>query len=114
MYIDKKRRRWPLVLCGIALAAVLALVFWQGRGLSRQEMEEEGAQAVKNAVRQSAMQCYAVEGAYPPTLEHLEENYGLQINREDFYVVYDVFAVNLPPEVTVVPRPRQETGLIPK
>ena len=104
MYIDKKRRRWPLVLCGIALAAVLALVFWQGRGLSRQEMEEEGAQAVKNAVRQSAIQCYAVEGVFPPSLEYLEEHYGVRVNRESFAVSYDAFASNQPPDIRVAVR----------
>ena len=35
------------------------------------------------AVQQSALQCYTVEGAYPPNLEYLEENYGLRVNTTD-------------------------------
>ena len=36
---------------------------------------------------------------YPPSLAYLTENYGLQVNTEDFYVTYDAFASNLPPTV---------------
>ena len=47
------------------------------------------------------MQCYVVEGVYPENLSYLEENYGLQINTRDFYVAYDAFASNLPPDIRV-------------
>ena len=43
-----------------------------------------------------------VEGVYPPDLHYLEENYGLQINTAEFYVVYDIYASNMPPTVKVV------------
>ena len=67
-------------------------------------MEEESIAALKAAVERSARQCYVVEGFYPPSLEYLEENYGLQINTDEFYVVYDVFASNISPDVRVVKR----------
>ena len=105
MYTDKKQRVWPLVALGLLTAAIFALVCWRAVQVSQVDIEAEAAQAVRNAIAQSAVQCYVVEGVSPPTLEHLEENYGLQVNREDFYVVYDVFASNLPPQVTVVPKP---------
>ena len=56
------------------------------------------------AVQRSALQCYAVEGAYPPDLQYLEDNYGLQVNKKDFYVTYEAFASNLPPTVRVTVR----------
>lgn len=105
MYTDKKKKRWPVAVCVLMGALVLALLGWAVAGASREGIAEEAAYAVRDAINQSAVQCYVVEGAYPPTLEHLEENYGLQVNREDFYVVYEVFAANLPPQVTVVPKP---------
>jgi hypothetical protein len=43
-----------------------------------------------------------VEGVYPPNLAYLEDNYGLQINTRDFYVHYQAFSSNLPPEVRVI------------
>lgn len=104
MYTDKRTRRWPLAVFAAVLVLAAALLCWWRAGASGQDIQEEAAQAVKSAIGQSAAQCYVVEGVYPPTLEHLEEHYGLQVNREDFFVVYEVFASNLPPEVTVVPK----------
>ena len=34
----------------------------------------------------------------------MEKNYGLQINTEDYLVVYDCFASNLPPTIRVIVR----------
>ena len=39
------------------------------------EMEEETAASIRNAVRESALQCYVVEGVYPENIEYLQENY---------------------------------------
>ena len=69
--------------------------------VSARDLSDESAAAIKNAIRRGALQCYAVEGIYPPTLEYLEENYGLQVNSRDFYIRYDIFASNIAPEITV-------------
>ena len=53
-----------------------------------------------------AVQCYVVEGVYPPSLSYLEENYGLTLNKEDYYIHYEIFAENLPPEVRITKRNR--------
>jgi len=50
----------------------------------------------------SAVACYAAEGIYPPTLEYLEEHYGIQVDREQYTVMYEIFASNLMPDVTVL------------
>ena len=56
------------------------------------------------AVLDAAMQCAAVEGAYPARLSYLEEHYGLIVNHQDYAVTYEAFASNVPPSVVVVPR----------
>lgn len=104
MYTDKKRKFWPFVILA-AIAVILAACLWQrALRVSDSRLQEEGAAALRAAVERSALQCYVVEGVYPPGLAYLEENYGLQINRKDFYVTYDAFASNLPPNVRVVSR----------
>lgn len=106
MYSDKKRGIWPAVDLGIAvLFVVICIWVWFSRG-SSQNIDDESMQALKAAVQRSAFQCYVVEGVYPPSLSYLEENYGLQINREDFYVTYDIFSSNIPPDIRVAPRNR--------
>ena len=101
MYSDtvEKKRRWPLWLAVAVL--LLAAVLLLGRLNPGRDLSEESAAAIRAAVERGALQCYAVEGIYPPDLKYLEDNYGLQINTADFYVTYDAFASNLPPTVLV-------------
>ena len=42
-----------------------------------------------------------IRQAVERTVDYLTENYGLQVNTEDFYVTYDAFASNLMPTITV-------------
>ena len=67
-------------------------------------MGEESIVALRETVERAARQCYVVEGFYPPSLDYLEENYGIQINTDEFSVVYDVFASNIAPSVRVLRR----------
>ena len=58
-------------------------------------------QIVRDAVKNAALTCYAVEGTYPESLEYLREHYKLAYNKERFVVEYDAFASNLMPTITV-------------
>lgn len=105
MYSDKKNKKIPaavIVLAAVAAAALLWVLSSFAMRISVRDLSEESAAAIRDAIRRSALQCYAVEGIYPPTLEYLEENYGLQVNTRDYYIRYDIFASNIAPEVTVV------------
>jgi len=98
--MKRKRSLAPALLVPAALAALLfflsALSNLQDGRLS------EGRQQLEDAVRRSAVACYAAEGIYPPNLEYMEEHYGIQVDRERYTVIYEVFASNLMPEVTVL------------
>ena len=103
MYSDRKQKRTgllALLLALVLLAGLTVLVF----GHTGRDVSEEGAAAIRETVRRNALQCYAVEGVYPPDLQYLQDNYGLQINTKDYLVVYDCFASNLPPTIRVVVR----------
>lgn len=104
MYSDAGKKRWPLILAA-AVIVLLAVLLWEPvTGLFGRNVTEEGAEAIAEAVRRSALQCYVVEGVYPPDLTYLEEHYGLRVNTDDYYVIYDAFASNLPPDVRVARR----------
>ena len=103
MYSDRlaKRKSWMLwALLFLLLLGALCLSFFDGG----RNLDDSSAVAIREAVQRSALQCYAVEGAYAPDLQYLEENYGLQVNEQDFYVTYEAFASNLPPAVRVTRR----------
>ncbi len=86
-----------LLLCAIALIVAL----WVGFGFIADQAKEQGAQTLRDSIIDASMQCFAIEGYYPPSLEYLQENYGLSVNEDDYLVVYVAFASNVPPTVDV-------------
>ncbi len=101
MYSDRGKKKTGVIVLLLALILVAGIAVLRFGG-SRRYVTEEGAAAIREAVRREALQCYVVEGVYPPDLQYLLDNYGLQINMEDYVVVYDCFASNLPPSIRVV------------
>ncbi|MEG1633761.1 MAG: hypothetical protein RR314_06870 [Oscillospiraceae bacterium] len=86
-----------LMLCVLA-AAILGIRSADGA------RSDEAARVLADSVRRAAVQCYAVEGEYPDTLDYLRENYGVYVDDAEFAVFYDIFASNIMPDVTVVKR----------
>lgn len=88
-----------------AAAAVFALaagVFLNGIGSFLSRTRLEGAKTLQAAVNRACVQCYAIEGRYPPSVEYLEEHYGIRIDEKRYAVFYNGFASNIMPEITVV------------
>ena len=87
----------------LAALAALAALLWGLRAISRGS-SAAGLAAAQNALRRSVMQCYAIEGFYPPDVGYLKEHYGLSINESAYLIHYRVIGANLLPEMTVLPR----------
>ncbi|MBQ9992798.1 MAG: hypothetical protein IJP33_05165 [Firmicutes bacterium] len=98
--MKRKRYLWkPVLLAGIFLLS--ALWFFSAMDNLYRGGSEAGREQLENALRRSAVACYAAEGIYPPTLDYLTEHYGVQIG-EEYTVFYEIFASNLMPEITVL------------
>ena len=90
-----------------ALLAALCLIFFVSSLASVDRQQgEEGRQQLETALRRAAVACYAAEGVYPPTVEYLQEHYGVQIEEERYIVFYEIFANNLMPDITVLEKER--------
>jgi hypothetical protein len=63
----------------------------------------EGLRILEDSLRRAVVMNYAIEGRYPESLEYIEENFDIHIDRTRFVVHYRVFAVNIMPEITVIP-----------
>lgn len=63
--------------------------------------DAEGAKSLQEAIRRATVQCYAIEGRYPSSVDYLVENYGIQIDKEKYAVFYEGFASNVMPDITV-------------
>ena len=73
----QRKRRRGMRLAALALVLALAVGGWFAAGAVGQNLREQGAVSVRNAILDSAKQCCAIEGSYPSSLEHLEQGYGL-------------------------------------
>ncbi len=60
-------------------------------------------ESLENAINRDVLQCYALEGTYPPSLEYLTDHYGLTYNEELFFVDYQALGSNIYPDVTIIP-----------
>lgn len=83
---------------------VLALVVAMVAGVSRLESGRQalGRERLEEALRRTAVSCYACEGAYPPNVAYMQEHYGLQYDSAAYTVRYELFASNLMPDITVL------------
>lgn len=84
------------------LAVILCLLTAMGNVESGSE--EKSLHQVEEAVQKAVLNCYSIEGVYPPTLDYIEEHYGLQIDHTRYDVFYEIFADNIMPEITVLPK----------
>ena len=108
MYSDVKQSKAFLIGLILILLIIAAVAAWSLARGSSADLTEEGAAAIKDMVQKGALQCYVVEGVYPPDLQYLQDHYGLQINTDAYYVTYDVFASNQPPVVVVTPNAKAQ------
>lgn len=93
----------------ISLLPVLAflllfLLFLRGIGSVNESTLSKQQESLETALERSISQCYAVEGCYPPSLEYLEQHYGLLYDEKIFLIDYEYYGSNLLPEVTILRR----------
>ena len=89
---------------GIALllmAAVTIIALATVSGLDN-VTTNQAKERLEEALVRGAVTCYANEGIYPPTLSYLTENYNVKIDKERYFVDYEVFASNVMPQITVI------------
>lgn len=92
------------VLWVALIAAVLALAIVWGTGGLSNTVTDKQAQFVADSVRRSSVQCYAIEGRFPPTVggvEYLEKNYGLIVDHSRYVVYYESLGDNLIPQIRI-------------
>ncbi len=70
----------------------------------------EETSIVRDAVRQAAVTCYAVEGAYPDNVEYLREHYHLAYDSDRYAVTMEAFASNLIPDIYIEDRYAENYG----
>ena len=86
----------------IAFAVMLAagyMIFQLAAAGEANSLKETGR--VKDVIDKALVQCYALEGSYPANIEHLA-SYGVILDNDRYFYVYDMIFTNIRPTVSVV------------
>jgi hypothetical protein len=100
---EQKARRHSIIAY-VVLFAVFLCIFAFEMHLWHDTVRDQATTSVRTAVMDAAVQCCAIEGSYPMSIEHLEKHYGLVVNEDDYVVTYEWLGDNVPPSVVVRPR----------
>ncbi len=104
----KKKTIFQIIRKAAPLAvtlAVLAGFYMSVLSLSGTASEEQ-KKNLESTLRRGIMQCYALEGAYPESLDYLLNNYPVYYDKDSFLIDYQIIGQNIYPSVSVIPRKR--------
>lgn len=99
---EKKSRPQLRLLLSVSVFAVILLCFYLGIQSLSADTDRRQRDSLEEALNRSITYCYAVEGAYPESLEYLTKHYGLTYDHDHFFVDYHVSGANLYPDVTIL------------
>lgn len=89
-----------VVFTVIILAAIVFLFISALNGASV-KADSSATATLEKALKRAAVQCYAIEGFYPPEPDYLVKNYGVIIDYNKYAVSYVSFTANIMPDIKV-------------
>lgn len=92
------------ILLLLVIVAGLVLYMAGSMGDFASTNADRQVHAIEQAITSAMLQCYALEGSYPPNIDYLQDHYGVLIDHEKYYYLYEVFARNVRPSITVTPK----------
>jgi hypothetical protein len=98
-----KSRRWELVRQLTVFLIVTVLMIFAVTYVNRVYDKQSLLMIKQNAMR-AAVECYSVEGLYPPDIDYLKENYSFTYNEDKYFIFYETFASNVMPTIEVYER----------
>lgn len=103
MHLYKRKRKPFLLRAAIFAAFFCSLMFLtlSSRSMERTAQSEQ-TELLTEAVNQAVVNCYAMEGRYPESIQYLIENYGIQVDFSKYAVSYEIFAENIKPQVKII------------
>jgi len=87
-----------------AIVVIAVLFVYIGVGSLDSTQEQRQLEIAQDAIVRAAVQCYALESRYPPSLQYMVDNYGLTLDEGKYVYHYRVIGSNMAPEIQVFPR----------
>jgi len=100
----KKRPNMTMIstLTAIAVMAAAAVLAYFGIDGFYKSTDGKSLTVLEDAIKKAAVQCYAIEGSYPPDLQYLADHYGIILNEDTYFYHYQVFGSNVMPDIIVL------------
>lgn len=111
--MHKQRNNSISVFIALILSVGALALFLSASDSWSNRFVQEQKETLERALTRAAVYCYSIEGAYPETLEYLEDAYGITYDKTLFFVDYQVLGSNLMPEITVIERTRRTENALP-
>ena len=101
----KKRIKESVNLPILFFIVVIAL-FVMGIAFISDTSGRDQKDILTDAVNKDIVHCYAIEGYYPPSLDYIEDHYGLVYDRSKYTIDYNPIGDNIYPDFTVLEKNR--------
>ena len=99
----KKTSETIKVVSFVAVVVAAVILVYIGLGNLGSTQEDKQIQIAQDAIIKAAVQCYALESQFPPSLQYLVDNYGLTLDKSKYVYHYRVIGSNMVPEIKVFP-----------
>ena len=95
-------QRIPGITWTLLLFLLVLIIFLLAVGNITKDTTDRQEEALETALNRAIVNCYCVEGTYPPSLKYIKDNYGLIYDEDLFFVDYRAIGSNILPDVSIV------------
>lgn len=85
----------------IFTALVVGMIIYALHNTSRAS-SDRGLRNLEDGIRRAVIAAYSIEGRYPHSISHIEEKYGVFIDRTRYIVHYMPYGKNIMPKIIVI------------
>lgn len=101
-FIHTKKKADNRIWISVLIFVLIIGLFYVGIQSFSTKTDAQQKESLENTIRQSAIQCYSIEGYYPESLTYLEEHYAISFDKEKYFVDYQPIGANLMPDITII------------
>lgn len=102
MHLYSRKCSHTNAIVTVLVFCAMFFLFWMGFSHAAETNSAQELQVTQSAVRRAVVNCYAIEGSYPPDVKYLENHYGIVIDHSKYLVRYELAGSNVMPTVEVL------------
>lgn len=101
---DTKKRTYSSVSLTVVVFIFVIAVFFLGITFLSNSSARDDKGILEEAINRDIIHCYSVEGFYPPSIDYIEEHFGLTYDHDKYLIDYESIGNNIMPNVIIIER----------